>query len=132
MNPMRFDTAYVPSLHRCNVRLIFIGRDEQLAGEIFNGLNAKQPHRQIKLGNNVFDDLAYSIGAGNSQPVGVWPTEWQALAPSAKAISTSVPDRMPLSSKIVGCGPTASRTETSASREAIALSPAGRRGSTRS
>jgi hypothetical protein len=50
MNPMRFDTVYGASLHRCNVRSIFIGRDEQVAGEIFNGLNAKQATARMRRG----------------------------------------------------------------------------------
>ena len=36
-------------------------------------------------------------------------------------MSTSVPDRMPLSNKIAGCVPTASRMAISASSEAIAF-----------
>jgi hypothetical protein len=39
-----------------------IGRYQQISGKIFNPGNAQQAHSQVKLGNDVLDDLANTIG----------------------------------------------------------------------
>ena len=60
--------------------------------------------------------------AGERQPVEVRPPEGDASAPSASAMNTSAPVRMPLSKSSGGPGPTAARTASSASSAAIAWS----------
>ena len=61
--------------HRRSAQLIFVGRDKQISGKIFNPRNAEQAHRQVQLGNNVLDDLANTIRATNGQSVDLRPTD---------------------------------------------------------
>ena len=96
------------------LRLVFPGKPDHGAIDRRQVRGAHQPHRHVELCRSQLDDALHTDGAERHQPPAGGRPKNTALAPSARAFSTSMPRRMPPSRRTGILPPTASTHSGSA------------------